>query len=369
MRRLIRWWVLLTKRLLRRGGYVAVLLAVPVLALLLTLGLREESGLVTVALWRENPEDAVSAAAVQRLLENPGTLSCYEAASKEAALAAVESGEADAAWIFRPDADAVIADFDALGPPAVTVVERRDNVLLMLARERLNAALYPELSFSVFSRFLRDIDPATEFTPALLLRYYRVRAVDTPLVSISYADGGESQAAGYLSSPLRGMLALLMLLAGLASALYAYREREQECFVWLSPWKRRALPLLCHLTALLPVALAVLLALAAARLWGGADREVCAMALYVPACACFCELLRRLCRRESVLAPLVPVLLLVSLLVCPVFLELPRLRPLQLLLPTFYYLKAVGNPAWLLRELGYTVALAVLTGVSFRMDE
>jgi len=360
MRRFFLWWALLTKRLLRRGGYVAVLLAIPTLTLLFTLALRQPSGLVTVALWRENPGDAVSAAAVRRLLDEPGTLNCYEAQSETEALAAVESGEADAAWLFRPDADAVIADFDALGPPAVTVVEREDNVLLMLARERLNAAMYPELSYSVFARFLRETDPTAELTDAVLRRYYSVRAVDVPLVSFSFADGGETQRAGYLASPLRGLLALLMLLAGLASALYAYREQENESFVWLPAGLRRWLPLLCHLVALTPAALAVLVALRAAGLWTGFARETAAMALYVPACAVFCELLRRLCRRESVLAPLVPALLLLSLLVCPVFLELSGLRPLQLLLPTFYYLKAAAAPLWLPRLLVYTALLGAL---------
>ena len=38
---------------------------------------------------------------------------------------------------------------------AITVIEREDNVFLMLSREKLFAAIYPETSFALFSDFLQ----------------------------------------------------------------------------------------------------------------------------------------------------------------------------------------------------------------------
>ncbi len=56
---------------------------------------------------------------------------------------------------------------------------------------------------------------------------------------------------------MRGLLALLLVLTGLASAMYYYKDVEHGTFLRLSRRKRRLLPLLCHLCALLPVAAAI----------------------------------------------------------------------------------------------------------------
>lgn len=367
MKRFFLWYRLLTRRTLRRGAYLAVLLAVPLLSLLLSLAAKQSAGLVTVALWREDGQDPVAAAAVERLLREDGALRCFACESEAQARAAVTEGRADAAWLFRRGAAAAVENFDAMGPPAVTVVEREDNVFLMLAREKLAAALYPELSYGQFVRYLRELDPGLSADDAQLPRYYHALAVDDPVLLFSYADGGENDAPRLLAAPLRGLLAVLMLLAGLASGLYSFREEERESFVWLPAGKRRLLPVLCHLTALLPAALVSLLSLALAGLLTGGGRELASLLLYCVSAAFFCELLRLLCPGEGVYGALVPLLLIASLLLCPIFLELPRLRPLQLLLPPFYYLKAVYRTRWLLWQLVYTGVLAALTPLLARL--
>ena len=243
MRRFFLWCRLLTKRNLRRKGYLAVLLSAPLLALLLSLAAKQGGGLVTVALYREDGEDLTAQAAVGRLLAEDGALRCFETESEVQARAAVASGEADAAWLFLDGAEEAVAEFDALGPPAVHIVEREDTVLLMLAREKLAASLYPEMSFGIFTRYLRALDPDAP-DAATLRRYYNAVAVSDPVLEFSFADGGEVADEQFLSAPLRGLLALLVLLAAFASGLYSFREEERESFVWLPGGKRRLLPVL-----------------------------------------------------------------------------------------------------------------------------
>ena len=56
-RRFFLWYGLLTKRLLKRPAYLAVLLLIPLFALAISLFSRQESGAVTVALCLEDPTD------------------------------------------------------------------------------------------------------------------------------------------------------------------------------------------------------------------------------------------------------------------------------------------------------------------------
>ena len=365
MRRFFLWCRLLTKRNLRRKGYLAVLLSAPLLALLLSLAAKQGGGLVTVALYREDGEDLTAQAAVGRLLAEDGALRCFETESEVQARAAVASGEADAAWLFLDGAEEAVAEFDALGPPAVHIVEREDTVLLMLAREKLAASLYPEMSFGIFTRYLRALDPDAP-DAATLRRYYNAVAVSDPVLEFSFADGGEVADEQFLSAPLRGLLALLVLLAAFASGLYSFREEERESFVWLPGGKRRLLPVLCHLTAVVPAALSALLSLAVAMLLAEPWREGTALLLYCLGCALFGETVRLLCRSERLYAALIPLLLIAALLLSPIFLDLTMLRPLQLVFPPFLYLKAVYRTRWLLLQALQTAAYAVVVLVLSR---
>ena len=369
LRRFFLWYGLLSKRLLRRPGYLAVLLLIPLFALALSLFSRQESGVVTVALCLEEPADAAARAAAERLLNAESILRCAAYPDSDAAREAVRSGQADAAWILPADLEKRLDLFARYGSGgSITVVEREDNVFLMLAREKLYAALYPELSFSVFRNFLVN-DLGADAIPEEALRgAYDGSFTSEELIRFAYVDGSEIERDGrYLTAPLRGILALLLLLCGLASGMYCYREEREESFVWLSGPKRRLLPLLCHLTAMLPAALAVLAALYLSGLWLGLGRETLMMLLYLPSCVLFCEVLRCLSPREEHYGALIPILAVAVLVLCPVFADLPLPLPFRALLPCSYYLRAALGSLSLRPTLYYLGALLLLWSLCSRL--
>ena len=369
IRRFFLWYGLLSKRLLRRPGYLAVLLLIPLFALALALFSRQESGVVTVALCLEEPADAAARTTAERLLNAESILRCSAYPDPEAAREAVRSGQADAAWILPADLEKRLDFFARYGSGgSITVVEREENVFLMLAREKLYAALYPELSFSVFRNFLVNELGADALPEEALRGAYAGRFTAEELIRFTYVDGSEIEPGGrYLTAPLRGILALLLLLCDLASGMYCYREEREESFVWLSRPKRRLLPLLCHLTAMVPAALAVLAALYLSGLWMGLGREAVMMLLYLPCCVLFCEVLRCLSPREEHYGALIPILAVAVLVLCPVFVDLQLPLPFRALLPTSYYLKAALGSLALRPTLFYLAALLLLWSLCSRL--
>ena len=369
IRRFFLWYGLLSKRLLRRPGYLAVLLLIPLFALALALFSRQESGVVTVALCLEEPADAAARTTAERLLNAESILRCSAYPDPEAAREAVRSGQADAAWILPADLEKRLDFFARYGSGgSITVVEREENVFLMLAREKLYAALYPELSFSVFRSFLVN-EPGGDALPEETLRgAYTGSFVTDELLRFAYVDGSEIETDGrYLTAPLRGILALLLLLCGLASGMYCYREEREESFVWLSGPKRRLLPLLCHLTSMVPAALAVLAALYLSGLWLGLGREALMMLLYLPCCVLFCEVLRCLSPREEHYGALIPILAVAVLVLCPVFVDLRLPLPFRALLPSSYYLRAALGSLSLRPTLYYLAVLLLLWSLCSRL--
>ncbi len=371
VRRFFLWYRLLTKRLIKRPAYLAVLLLIPLFAAAVALFARQESGAITVALYLEDPQDPMSCAVADRLLHADSILRCVQMDSAEAAREEVRSGRMDAAWIFSPDLEEGYDDFVRYGTGGlVTVAEREDNIFLMISREKLFATLYPDLSFALFRNYLVRVMGIEGLSEAELRDYYASGFTAEELIRFSYVDGSEVDTGGsYVTAPLRGILSLLLLLSGLASGMYCYREERDESFVWLPAAQRRALPVLCHITAMVPPAAAVLAALAMSGVWLGLGRELVMMLLFVPACAMFCEILRCLCPREEHYGALIPILAVAILVFCPIFVSMNLGLPLRYILPPGYYLNASLSTRALRPMLLYLAALIPLTALASRLRE
>lgn len=371
IRRFFLWSGLLLKRLLRRPAYMAVLLLVPLFAVAIALFSRQESGVLTIALALEDPNDPAAQAAVGRLTGEESILLFEIVEDEDSARESVRSGRSDAAWIFRAGLEKKLERFAQRGhAAAVTVLEREDSVFLRLAREKLFAAIYPETSFALFKDYLASELGAEELDRDVLQRYYASGAMADEILRFETLEGEPIDTGdSYLTAPLRGVMALLLVLCGMASGLYCYQEEQNGSYTWLSVRARRWLPLLSHLIAILPAALAALLAMALAGVTVGLGRELGLFLLYVPAAALFCELLRCLCPRQEHYGALIPVLTAAMLVLCPVFLDLKLLQPLRLLLPPTWLLRAVWNGAELTGLLLYTGALLLLTAAAVRLRQ
>ena len=103
------------------------------------------------------------------------------------------------------------------------------------------------------------------------------------------------------------------------------------------------------------VAVVVLAALGFSGVSSKWYREILWMAVYMVMCMGFCSLLQRLCGNLQRLAALIPALMLVSFVLCPVFFSVGELRIFQNVLPPFYYLNAINNTSYFYKMLLYGV--------------
>lgn len=363
LRRFFLWYWLMTKRLLKKPSYLVLLLAVPVLTAAMTLAAQKDAGLITVAL-AGGEGDAAAMAAREQLQNTHGLLRCLSFDDPEEAVEAVKSAQADAAWIFQDNAGEEIRRLvTASGSRgAVLVVEREETVFLRLAREELASVLFPTASRMLFRDHLAALsgdEPLPE--DSVLESYYRTLSEDQQVLVFTY-DNGQVQEpiADVLTNPLRGLLSLLVVLAGLASCMFYYAEEEAESFLRIRGAAGLLLPMLCHLCAMVPVALAGLLALALSGMIRHTGLELGLSALLCLSSAGFCETLRRLCRKQEVLGAFLPILMMVLLVLSPIFLHFKQFAILRSLLPTVYYLNGAYRGAPQMRFFLYTAIALVL---------
>lgn len=367
MKKICLWLWLLTKRLYKKPAFLAILVLIPVVTFCYQAATREPSSVMTIALAQEG-EDALAQQMIDDL-SGSSPLFAYQICDSAAqAQLLVSTGKADAAWIFPEDVeeklDAFLADPDEENA-LVTVLQREENVAHMLTRERLSGQVYQVLSERFYLLYLRQEFPELEtLSDAELMTYYDSIEMDGSLFAYESITGEQSEQVHYLLSPVRGMLGVLAVLCGMAAAMYYERDLELGTFSWV-PQRRRPLPELGgQLVAVGNVTAVSLAALLVAGLSGNVLRELLMLVLYTVCVAVFCMLLRSL-TGGRVMGALMPVMVVIMLLVCPVFMDLAQLRLFQLLLPPTYYLNGIYNPTYLL----YMVLYTLLCGALYLLSE
>lgn len=362
---------LLQKRLLKKNSFLLMLCLAPLLAAGVGRLSKEPAGIATIALYL--PERDASAKEISdRLLDGRGVLHYLSCGNEEEARALVETGEADAAWIFSED---LSERLEELGNkqrvrPVVTVVERKDSVPLILGREILSSAIYPSFSYSVYAGYVRDELGLSDMTEEELRRIYDSVAVEGSLFQMVYPDetSGEAEDFNYVQAPLRGILAIWFTFVGLAAALCFMQDEDRGVYGRLPVTRRLSASYIVGAAFLLDAAVMLLLSCKLAGVFTNWKQEVMSCAVFAVCVLAFANLLRMLCRTPRRLGMVFLPLLAAMLALCPVFLNLQYFRAGKLLLPPWYYLQSIHNVRYLYEMAVYTVILVLVSAVLQRLQ-
>lgn len=359
MKKALLWIWMLTKRLYKKPTFVAILILIPVLVLCYNASAQGDSGMITVALAQMD-DDPMAAGVLEELAQDSQLLRCVLCDSPEEAEELVRRGKADTAWILHEELPEKLAAFTKSPKERnafVTVLVREDTVALRLAREKLSGAMYTLYARLIATDFVREQVPGLDgVSDGQLLEYYENTFQGTELFAYDETDpaSANAQSAHYLTAPVRGLLAVVVVLCGMASAMYFQEDLRRGTFGWLGRGGKSLAELGCQLVALVNVALVVLIALCVSGMTASLWRELAALGLYVLCVAAFCAMLRRLCGSVRVLGTLLPLLVVLMLVICPVFFDLGALRSVQYLLPPTYYLNGIYDGMYLLGLCIYT---------------
>ena len=360
---LIRFY-LLQKRLLKKYSFLIMLCLAPLLAAGVNGFAKEESGIATIALCVPENDPAAGEVA-DRLLAGKGVFRYLTCAEEGEARALVESGEADAAWIFSEDME---EDLQKLAEkrrirPLVTVLERQDSVSLTLGREILSGAIYPAFSYAVYESYVRKDLGLEEISEERLRQTYESVAVEGSLFQMVYPDGttGEKEDFTYVQAPLRGILAVWFTFVGLSAALCFMQDESRGVYGRVPVAKRLFASYGACAVFLLDAGVVLLLSCKLAGVFTDWRREVASCEVFACCVLAFVNLLRLLCRTPQRLGLLLLPLGAVMLALCPVFLNLQYFRAGKMLLPPWYYLQSIHNARYLYAMAVYTLLLVLVS--------
>lgn len=367
MKRLVKWFWLLNKRLYKKISFILILLLIPVLVLSYSNVAQEDSGVLTIALAQVG-NDVMATNVIRDLTEENSLVRFLSCESPQAAKKLVTDGDADAAWIFPEDMEAKVYRFVANASRKnafIQVIERDSSIPVILAREKLSGAMYANCSQAMFISYIRNHVPQlNEKTDEQLLVHYNAISVDGDFFRFSLMESSQTpqvaEDANYLLTPVRGLLAIVTVLSGLAMAMYYIQDERAGAFAWIPERRKGSVEFGCQMICVLNVSAVILIALAFSGLTVSLGREVLTLLLYAICTALFCMTLRRLCGKLAVLGTVLPLLIVVMLVVCPVFFDLREVRSLQYIFPPTYYINAQYSDRFLLLMGVYSLALLLI---------
>ena len=370
MKQWLRWGMLLWKRLYKKAAFLLLLVLIPVLVFGYGQTAQEESGLMTVALASRPAQVETLTRQVWDDLQESQVVRYIECATAEEARQLVLEGQADVAWIFEENIEEKIYDFVAKRSRTrafLTILEPENRVALKLARELLSGVMFPHCSETVYLYYIRENAPELAgLSDETLLDYYQGVEFSDDLFVFSDIEGNlqaPEEEPNYLLAPVRGMLAVVAVLAGLATAMFYIRDEENGTFALIPLSRRGFVEFGCQLISLFNVVAVALLSLALARQTADPFREVAVAFLYSLCVAGFSMLVRRLTGGIRGLGMVTPLLVVVMLVVCPVFFDLGALRSLQYLLPPTYFVNGAYSSQFLTLMGAYAAACLLLCAI------
>ena len=275
------------------------------------------------------------------------------------------AGKADAAWIFPKDVKESIDNFTknpTKDNAFIHILQREESMFLKISREKLTGVFFESLSQSTYISYLRSSSPElSHYSDEELLKFYFDVATPEALFEFEYLDSVAPMEAensrSYLITPLRGLMAVLTTLSGLATALFFMKDKSSGLFSWVPLRLHAALEFSYQLIATLGISVAVTISLILTGVYGVFLTEILSMAVLILSSSAFCMLMRIISVKLRNLSILLPLLVITMITMCPVFFSFKVARLIKFLFPPTYYLSAQQSPVYLIYGLLYSLII------------
>lgn len=367
MKRYIKWLQLLNLRLYKKPSFVAILLIIPICVIGFAAAAKGDSGFLHIVLAQTDKNEVISSELIDELMSEDSIIRFSVAESPEKAEEAVRTGKADAAWIFPKNLREKIGDFidsSYFRDGFIKIVERESSIPLRLSHEKLSAKLFRVLAENYYLDFTRDKVPSLSGTDDdTLMNYFNTVSISEELFTVTDVDGNEAEGSdgmSYLTSPVRGLLSVVVILSGMSAAMFCIQDEKRGTFSWLPETHRVYVDFVCVFIAVVNVSVAVLLALWVGGLSTGIMRELVAALLYAFCASTFCLVLRQIFRTVKLYGAILPLIIVAMIAFCPIFFEIKQLGGLVYIFPPSLYINASHDNDCLLYMVIYALLSAVM---------
>ena len=376
MKRMGMWLLLMTKRLMKKPSFVIILVLLPVILLMYRFIIRQDQGTLRACLYVREGSDGLAEQVADALVKADFAAKFYRVSSEDELYSDVIAGRAEVGYVLPKDLGQRF--FLKNWGGAIRMVVSDTSQYAAFVNEFVTVKLYSESMEDMLADYLLNrsgLEFDEQQIRSVIRENLKKQAERGSVIELHYRDfytneevsKEEVLAENYLTKPIRGTVALFVLLAGLAGLVFWFQDNAEGRFKVMSYEKR---PVINYGSLLLPTLLAGTVGLVCifiAGLAGNPLFEIGLMLLYCVFIAGVCELIRMAVPSVNAICAAIPILAIGSYLCCPIVLDLKKTVPvvtyLRKILPPDYYLQQFnGTPAWVLLAATAIVSAAAAFG-------
>ena len=378
MKRMGMWILLMTKRLMKKPSFIIILVLLPVILVMYRFIITEDDGTIRACVYVPEGSEAFTAKLADNLADAEFSARFYLVDSEDDLYSDVIAGRAEVGYILPKDLKErfLSKNWDS----AVRMVVSDTSQMAPFVNEFVTVVIYTDMMEEYIADYLVNrsgLELSDEEIRPIIRENLLKQADSGSLFDIAYRDyykneevsREEVMAENYLMKPIRGTVALFVLLAGLAGLVFWFQDNAEGRFKVMSHEKR---PVINYGSLLLPTALSAIVGMVCILIAGLCENiflELLTMLLYVIFVTGVCEIIRVIVPSVNAVCAAIPILAIASYLCCPILIDLKKVLPvvsyLRKILPPDYYLETFnGTALWVL-----AVATAVVTLVSVGLEK
>lgn len=321
----------------------------PVLSVFLKKAFTIENVHIKAALYTPD-KGGISGNAVKMLINQNDVIEFVECKSPEEVRAMVAGGKCVCGYILPENLE---EKFDLnLCRNSIDVLTGSYSVS-PLTDEMVFSAVYRYYALHILDKYIDDTGLFRRYQSKAIKKelseLYNQYLIDGSTFSFNYhnenAISKDSSVLlpGFLILSIRGLLSVIIFISGFAGAVQLYRDKNNCIFRTLSGIR---LLLAEFMSVLSPVAVMGMSCLISLVISGSTEniiKEILSIIFYIFSVSIYCYILCRIFKNEVSLCGLIPVFIMASLLICPVFIDITefngKLYILQQIFPPTWYLK------------------------------
>ncbi len=340
----LRRYFILSKRLVKRLTYVALLIIIPIAVLLLKVGARDKGHVMSIGIYAEDKKDAATEALIKGLTDTSEDFLFAEFDNPTEAISAVEKGIIDEAWIIHEDLSEDFLRIAVGRTPynPISVYIRETGVTHFMMQEILESAAFKILSKDVFSEFVKTHYEDSQDLENFENDFYK-KVPENNIFAFSYLDGTGEEDVDYLLLPVRGLLAILLLITGIAASVYYLEDEKHGLFIYWHTKTKNLRALGYYAVVMFFSTVLVLASLYLAGVGLGLFWEIVNILIYDLAVILFSMIIRMIFPNIKTLGVIMPLAVIASVVLSPVFLDMKSMRAIQVFVPSFHYLMSTHN--------------------------
>ena len=353
------WYFMCSKRLLHKFSFIIILCLIPVIIPFTKLAMSGESGILKIAVASQDNSPA-SKRAMEKIRNSDSIIQFVICDTESVATEMVKNHKADAAWIYKDNIEERITQFirKESKEPFLKVIEREENVILQMSREMFYETVFDEVSFSLYSNYAHNnLKLKGKISDDELRANYFDREKGRSIIEMTKLSSSDPVTQNHLISPIRGILSVLLILSGLAAAMYFLKDNSDGKFAWLPPSKRILPAFSTCFSACVFSGSAILISLLIGGFSVGFLRELVSMILFIIAVSIFSVVFCVLFKSYGKLGAVIPGITVFALVLSPIFFNVSFFPILRFLLPTHYYLYSVYDSMYYLYFIMYSILI------------